>query len=308
MPIFSFRSAAVLSVLVATAAFASGAEQAPVRTVLLSEHPSDSTDHVYVRGQVVTVLRFEQPVDPAGTKMVAWEGRLEPVGVVGNKVVLEPLRDLARDEGIPLVVTLKDGTEIPFLLRPPKDAGWWTTDQQVNVFKNRESFAAMSSALTDALKKQQALVEENERFKKEENSVDHALATLLVQGQVAKTPFIRTRKAVLKNEDMDIIVEVFAGPGKAAAVVHLTNTYHSEPWRFGDALLTAELAAFTTRPFGLRKDRDEIASGQSGKIAVVVDQSAFTSKEGLVDLVLEIFREDGRQQVVVKLDHSLIQK
>jgi hypothetical protein len=125
---------------------------------------------------------------------------------------------------------------------------------------------------------------------------------------VKKTPFRKERTAVLKNEDMDIMVEVFSGPGKAAAVVHLTNTYNEEPWRFRDARLSADFSSHTARPFALRMDRAEIVPGQSGRIAVVADESAFTSKEGLVDLALEIFRQDGLQQVVVVMDHTLIRK
>jgi uncharacterized protein (TIGR02268 family) len=299
---------ALLLALAAPVALASDRDEVSVRTVQVSEHPEFSTDHVYVKGQVVTVLRFEQPVDAAKTKMLGWEGRLEPLGVVGNKVILEPVRDLASDEGIPLVVTLTDGTAIPFLLRPPQYEEWPWTDQQVNVVKNRESYAAMYSALTDALRKQKVIEEENARFKKEGNSVDHAFATLLANGQVKQTPFRRERKVVLKNEDMDIIVEVFSGPGKAAVVVHLTNTYNGEPWRFRDARLTSDLTAYTARPFALRLERAQIVHGQSGRIAVVADQSAFAGKEGLVDLALEIFREDGLQQVVVMLDHTLVHK
>ena len=52
-------------------------------------------------------------------------------------------------------------------------------DQQVNVFKNRDSYAAMHASLMDALAQNNALTEENERYRKEENSVDHAYATLL---------------------------------------------------------------------------------------------------------------------------------
>lgn len=90
-----------------------------MRPILLSERPTDGTHSIYVKGQVVTTLRFEQPVDAGRTKMMGWEGRLEPLAVVRNKVFLEPIRDLNRDEGIPLVGTLADGMEIPFLLRPP---------------------------------------------------------------------------------------------------------------------------------------------------------------------------------------------
>jgi hypothetical protein len=117
----------LLAVLVASTTLASEREKLVVRTLLLSEHPDNPTDYVYVKGQIVTVLRFEQPVNAAMTKMLSWEGRLEPLGVVGNKVILEPLRDLARSE-----------------------EAW--TDQQVDVFENRESYKAMFSALMRAQK------------------------------------------------------------------------------------------------------------------------------------------------------------
>ena len=56
-------------------------------------------------------------------------------------------------------------------------------------------------------------------------------------------------------------------------------------------------------------DRPSIVPGQTGRIAVVVDKSAFETKEGqLVDLALQIFRDDGLLQVAVALDHTLIRK
>jgi len=58
-------------------------------------------------------------------------------------VVLEPLRDLGRDEGVPLVVTLVDGTVVPLLVRPPRREHWGWTDYQVNVFKDRENYNAV---------------------------------------------------------------------------------------------------------------------------------------------------------------------
>jgi len=279
-----------------------------IRTLLMSDHPAQATPHIYVSGQVSTVLRFEQECDPANTRLQGWEGRFERPLVGSKKVVLEPLRDLDEDERIPLLVTLADGTEYSFLVRPPRGEKWAWTDHQVRVFKDRESYNAMHSALNDSLKRERKLREENERLKKEENSVDHAFATLLVNGEVKKTPFRNERAAVLKDGDMDIMVEVFSGPGKAAAVIHLTNTYNDEPWRFREARLTADLMPRTARPFALRMERPELVPGQSGRIAVVADQSAFESKEGLVNLALEIFREDGELQVVVNLDPTLIRK
>jgi hypothetical protein len=284
-----------------------------IRTEKLSDHPGNAADSVFVSGQVATVLRFEQDVDPARTKLLAWEGRFAPLLVGSKKVVIEPLRDLQRDERVPLLVTLVDGTEIAFIVRPPlnrEDGGWegWT-DHQVNVFKNHESYDAVLSSLYDSLKKERALSEENERFKMEENSVDHAYATLLANGEVKKTPF--RRKAIYrpKNEDMDMVVEVFSGQGKAAAVVTLTNTYHGDSWKFDGAYLTRDFTSVTAQPFALRMTRSAIVPGQTGTFAVVVDKKAFEVKDGvLADLAFQIFRGDGLLQVAVALEHTLIRE
>jgi hypothetical protein len=146
---------------------------------MISDHPGMSTSSVYVSGQIATVLHFEKDVDPTKTKLLGWEGRFEPLLVGSKMVVIMPIRDLNRDEVIPLLVTLVDGTEIPFIVKPQSLEKWGWTDHQVNVFKDREGYNAVLSSLNDSLKRERELSEENERFKKEENSVDHAYATLL---------------------------------------------------------------------------------------------------------------------------------
>lgn len=306
---FPPRRSVLFAVLVSSVALASGRhEQIVIRTEMISDHPGRSTRSVYVSGQIATVLRFEKDVDPAKTQLLGWEGRFEPLVVGGKMVVLVPIRDLSRDEAVPLLVTLVDETEIPFLVKPQSsETGGWT-DHQVNVFKNRDSYNAVLSSLNDSLKRERELREENERLKQEETSVDHALAALLVKGQWKKTPFRSEERAVLKDGDMGIEVETFSGPGKAAVVIRLTNTYSDEPWRFRDARLIAELHSYSSLPFALRMERAEIVPGQSGAIAVVMDQSAFESKGRLRDLVLEIFRQDGLRQVLVNVDHRLIRK
>ncbi|WP_309896368.1 DUF2381 family protein [Archangium sp.] len=298
----------LLLLLTAVAVARGPVEKTEIRTLLISEHPFALRHDIFVSGQVSTVLRFEQKCDPARTKLLDEGGRFEPLLIGGKKVVLEPLQDLAPDEWVPLLVTLEDGTAFSFLVRPPRPEKWGWTDHQVNVFKNRDSYNAMLSSLHDSLKRERGLREENERLKQEEGSVDHAFATLLAHGQTDKTPFRKEQKVVLKNEDMDITVELFSGPGKAAVVVHLTNTYNHEPWRFRDAQLTSERTSPKARPFALRLERAELVHGQSGRIAVVADQRAFESTEGLADLTLEIFREDGLQEVTVLVDHTLIRK
>ncbi|HLK99603.1 MAG TPA: DUF2381 family protein [Myxococcaceae bacterium] len=299
----------LFAVLVSSVALASGPhENIVIRTEMISDHPGRSTSSVYVSGQIATVLRFEKDVDPAKTKLLGWEGRFEPLLVGGRMVVIVPIRNLNRDEEVPLLVTLVDKTEVPFIVKPrSSETGGWT-DHQVNVFKNRDSFNAVLSSLNDSLKRERGLREENERLKQEETSVDHAFAALLLKGQWKKTPFRSEERAVLKDGDMGIEVETFSGPGKAAVVVRLTNTYSDEPWRFRDARLIADLHSYRSLPFAIRMDRAELVPGQSGAIAVVMDQSAFESKGRLQDLVLEIFRQDGLRQVLVNVDHRLIRK
>jgi hypothetical protein len=264
---------------------------------------------VYTGGRLATVLRFEKPCDPARTRMLGWEGHFEPLLVGGRSVVLYPLRDLTPEDRFLLLVTLTDGTEVPFLVTAlPQAPGLPVrgVDQQVNVFADREGYDAVLAALERSLLRERALSEQNERLLKEENSVDHAYATLLANGAVKQAPFRRERAIVLKGEGMDMTVQLFSGKGKAAAVVQLSNTISDQPWQLREARLTSDLTPRTARPFALRMNRAELVPGASGTLAVVVDKSAFVSEQGLVDLTLEIFRHDGIQQVAVLLEHTLV--
>ncbi len=308
---------ALLLVLVASVALARGPEsKVVIRTEMVSDHPAYSTNTLYVSGHVATVVRFEKDVDPSKTKLLGWEGRFEPLLVGSKKVVVEPIRDLDPDEALPLLVTLVDGTEIPFLVKPRIKEAWGWTDQQVNVFKDSESFDAVLSSLYDSLKRERELREENERIRKEnerarneEKSVDHAYATLLINGEVKKTPFRIEKVVRLKKDGMEMVFEVFSGPGKAAAVVTLSNTHYGKAWEFDGASLTDGSTSFPARPFALRVERSTIVPRQTGTVVVVVDKSAFESQDGkLVDHALQIFRGDGLLQVAVTLEHTLIRQ
>jgi len=303
----------LLLVLIASAALAGGPDDTTViRTLKVSDSPNQPTHAIYVAGQVATVLRFEQDVDPSKTRLLGWEGRFEPLLVGSKKVILEPLRDLNGDEGVPLLVTLKDGTEIPFLVRPKRRSVLAPSDHQVNVFKDHEGYSAVLASLHDSMVRERELSDENERLKKEENSVDHAFATLLANGQLKKTPFRREVTYRSKNAEMDTVVEVFSGPGKAAAVITLTNTYHDKPWQLERATLIhmpPDMTSATPRSFALRMNRASIVTGQSGTIAVVADKSAFMLETGqIADLTLQLFRGDGLLEVMVPMDHMLVRQ
>ncbi|NMO17401.1 DUF2381 family protein [Pyxidicoccus fallax] len=296
--------ATLLLLLLASAASAHERESLAVRSILLSEHPDNSTHRVYVKGQVATVLRFEKPVAQDKTRLLGWEGRFEPLVVADRRVLLEPLHDLASEEGVPLLVTLVDGTEVPFLLRPPdRDAAAWT-DQQVNVFEDRESYEAIHSALIRALKDNQTLEEENERLRQEETSPDHALAALLVSGAATQTPFVVKRRWFFKDVDADVEVRVFSGKTKAAVVFNITNRDSKQSWRLSRTR-SWNTASGQPRGVAVKTARPSIPPGESGSVAVVADRSAFMDKEGPGQLALELFRHDGQMQVQVVLDPRL---
>lgn len=296
----------LLVTLAASAALVGGErDNLAVRSILLSEHPDDATHRVYVKGQIVTTLRFEKPVDPVKTKMMGWEGRLEPLAVVRNKVLLEPIHDLDDDEAIPVVVTLVDGTEVSFLLRPPGRKGWSWTDQQVDVFKDRESHAAMHAALREALKKNEALTEENQRYRKEETSEDHALAALLASGALAQTPFKVVERFSGKDTDTEVDAQVLQGNNKAAVVFKIKNLAPEQPWSMKSARLVT-LDKGRERAVAVRATVREIIPGGTGVMAFVVDGGAFVEDDKLTSLSLEVYRHDGLRQAFVQLDPALI--
>lgn len=293
---------ALLAVLVASASLAG--ERSGVRTLLLSEHPDDATHRVYVAGQVITSLRFEQPVDAARTRLLGWEGRFEPLGVVGRKVILEPLRDLASDEGVPLLVTLQDGTELPFLLRPPAEDEERRPDQQVNVFRDSGSYEAMAAVLSHVTKEANALREENERLRKEETSEDHALAALLAAGAIKQTPFAAVKTYMGEDEDGRMQATLFRGKGKAAVVFKVTNLNAKKPWVVQRLRLTT-LPNGRERTAAVRATATSFAPGTSGVIAIVADKRAFSDEGRLTDLFLEVYRHDGLRTAYVTLEHRL---
>ncbi|AFE04644.1 hypothetical protein COCOR_02437 [Corallococcus coralloides DSM 2259] len=304
------RFALALALLLTTAeAIARAQEELAIRTVLLSEHPSDSAPTLYVKGKVATVLRFETSVDPARTRMLAWEGRFEPLLAGGRKVVVEPLRDLGEDEGVPLLVTLANGKQVPFLLKPAEEGGRNAVDQQVNVFEDPRGYDAMYSTLMDSLKQRRALEDENHRLREEEHSADHALATLLAQGNLKHTPFTRRQGWRLKEEGADILVEVLSSKTlpKMAVLFTLTNRDAKKPWRMMEARLST-VSGGNSRAFALRMQQEEIAPGAMGRIAVVADDSAFQSPQGLEQLALELFRSDGLSQAYLVLEQRFIRE
>ena len=169
----------LLLVLVASVAVAG--DRAPrVRNVYLRDDPKNEVPRVYVTGQVATVLRFQQPCDPARTKMRDWEGRFEPVVCAGKRVLVEPLQNLEPEDRFLLLVTLADGKELPFTLTAIGQEWQWP-DQQVNVFLDPETRDALRARLEDTRTRERLLEEATLRYGREDTE-DHALARLVSRG------------------------------------------------------------------------------------------------------------------------------
>ncbi|WP_158502162.1 DUF2381 family protein [Vitiosangium sp. GDMCC 1.1324] len=286
-----------------------------VRSAYIQDRPNDRVEQLFVTPDVTTVLQFQQSCDHAGTKMLGWEGRFAPVECVGKRVLLEPLQALEPEERFLLVVTLTDGTEVPFtLLAAGRDETRWP-DQQVNVFLDPDSRDALQAQLKETRERERRLEEASYRHYKEDTA-DHALAKLLVTGAINQTSFVERKKRIVKSEDgATIVVRIYGGKAKAAVLFTVTNRHPSKPWSLAEARLVTtrpgedQRPPFLfgeARPFALRADRDEIAPGETGNIAVVVDKSAFDTESGLVNtLALELYRHDGLMDTHVLLERRL---
>jgi uncharacterized protein (TIGR02268 family) len=294
-----------LLLLVLVASVASSKEQDVVeKNIYLSQHPAETAHRVYVAGRVATVLRFEAHVDQAQTRMIGWEGWFEPLLVGGKKVVLEPLRDIEPGDRFMLLVTLTDGTAIPFIVtsrQQPLD-GRREADQQVNVFQSLDSSSAVQASLYASLERERDLREKVERYERED-SADHALAALLAKDAIRQTPFRPQEKWVLREGDVEFAVQTFKGKGKAGVIFKITNQ-ESHPWKLKMARLYTA-TGWKDRPFALRMNRDEISPGTTGYVAVVADKSAFEVAKGVEPLLLELYRSDGYRQLFVLLDPTL---
>jgi len=281
------------------------------RNIYLSDEPKAEVPSVYVAGEMVTVLRFEKPCDRERTKLLGWEGRFEPVECVGKKVLVEPLKDLKPEDGFLLVVTLANGKELPFTVTARNEQ----FDHQVNVFPDNETKGALQSRLEYSQYKERILKEQNERYRKEETSIDHALAALLAKGALKMTPFRQQYVSLVKNpRGAEILVTVLTSnkpdskkPDKVAAIINLKNNSPSETWSLMEARLVAE-GSGEQRPFALRAAQESWGpGGESGQIAVVFDAGAFDFNDSPDRLVLELFRQgSGIREAWVFLERHML--
>ncbi|WP_224244408.1 DUF2381 family protein [Hyalangium gracile] len=291
----------LLGLLVASAASAKDREFR-VRNVILPNGPDQRARPIYVAGEVATVLRFETDVDPRRTKLEGWEGRFEPPGVAGRVVVLVPLYDLTSEDRIPLVVTMVDGTQWPFTVTADNAS----VDHQVNLLRDRDHDRYMRASLAEARVMERIYREKFEKLE-QEDTIDHALASLLAKGAIKMTPFRERKSWLLKDEGEGTEIQVFVYTSRSrdkAAVVLSVRNGNPEPWSLLEARLRTSKEE--RRPFAMRTSGAFLHEGTRGRVAFVIDGHAFDAAGGPERLVLEIFRQDGLKEAIVELDPSLL--
>ncbi|OJH33869.1 DUF2381 family protein [Cystobacter ferrugineus] len=306
---------ALFLVLVASVAMAR--ERIPsVRSVYVRNSEWETANQLFVTRDVTTVLRFQQSCTEAGTKMLGWEGRFEPVQCAGKRVLVEPIQKLEPEDRFLLVVRLADGTEVPFTVSGSswKEGEW--PDQQVNVFLKPDDPDALRNQLEESKARERELWEQLRVESFTGSSENHTLAALLTQGAVRFTPFVFRKAWIFKNEDSNIQASVLTdGKEKVAVLFRVTNKASSNPWRLMDARLFVLPPGFQpplfvgeARPFALRTDKKVIPPGETGFVAVVADKSVFDPPRGPSNLTLGIFRHDGMLAAHVTLDRRLFKK
>jgi uncharacterized protein (TIGR02268 family) len=266
----------------------------PQRTALfyLKGDPGQPVQSVHVAAEVATNLMFPGEVDPALTKLIGGDGRFEPLMISGRSVVIVPLRDLSEGETFSLIVTLKDGTAVPFDLRAPRLHD--SSDGQVDVHLYQEETTSVRQALQLARSRVEALTSENERHVQEDASVNHALAGLLAQGRTDLTPFKEMGTKMLRESGINLKVITLrprdqrSDLGKAAVVVRVTNTDPKTNWALDEVRLLSAVSR-DMKPFALRASAPTIAPGETAAVAVVMDLAAF-GPDQKDHLVLELWR------------------
>lgn len=308
-PAYAIQKAVLLACLAGVTT--AGAHPKPIprkysavhRALILSNDSASKVPELFVTGRVVTVLRFEQPCDRERTKMLGWEGRFEPVECVGKKVLIEPLKDLKPEDRLLLVVTLADGSELPFTVTADEAR----RDMQVDVYPDPESPDAVRVAL-DRQRKENDRLQAIVRQQKDDiawrgkvaTSEDHALALLFAKGKASLMGFKELDKTLVRDEGAEILISTLVATEKstnrkAVVVFEVTNTDPERPWVPGAA------AIYTVKtgeqvPFVFWGWPASIAPGQTGRVALVTDLSSFDLANNGDEIAFEIYRDGGRAQ------------
>ncbi|HVE87946.1 MAG TPA: DUF2381 family protein [Myxococcales bacterium] len=266
--------------------------------------PDQPVPSIHVAGEAATNLMFPGDVDPERTKLVGGDGRFEPLMISRRSVVIVPVRDLASDESFSLLVTLKDGTEIPFSLKAPRAHD--TTDGQVDVHLDQDDDQAIRRMLLSTRSRMEKLTAENERHAQEELSADHALAALLAGGKVQLTPFAVYNTKLLEDDGVALKVVLYKRRipkidlDRSAVVFELTNNGDKRAWEFDEVRLLS-IPSMESWPFAMRASSASVGPGETGRFAMVIATDSLKTGADADQFLLELWRAGGSRQAAVEL-------
>lgn len=271
------------------------------RSIWVSPDSLERASEVYVVGGTGTLLRFEEDVSPQGTELFGGEGQFE-LGITEGWVIVAPRRDLARGDRFLLLVTLKDGTQLPFTIAPASGLG----DGQVNVFAASRTPQALLRELERERERTALLQAELQREREEKVSVDHALAALVVQDETAVAQFVSFERWTFREEPIWVQAVLYSTAedspvaGKVAVVFDVVNHETSGSWDFQEVRLTT-LEGGKAKPLAVRVSQNSVAPGKAGRIAVVTDLRSLALEETDTTLVFELFRKSGVRQAYIQV-------
>lgn len=305
----TLRALLVGLAVVSGASGAQGVPRIPLRppTVVsrIISLPQNSTvPELYVEREVSVVLRFQKRCDPSRTRLLDAEGYFMPLMMPSPETIMLTAhqRISPLDRFRLLVYFDSDNTPQPFVVTGHDR----TVDQQVNVISDPGSVQALEWRLADVSRRDWLTGLENERLRMESMSPIYALATLLAFGAEDQTPFLPGKALTFETEHAATSIRLCRGKGNAAAIIRITNK-DKVSWKLLEARLSVE-ASGESRPFALRMDRPEILPAATGTLAVVVNKAAFFKGTRTVNLRLSLYRDDGREHAVIKMEQYLVQR
>ncbi|HVE85751.1 MAG TPA: DUF2381 family protein [Myxococcales bacterium] len=266
-----------------------------VRSLVVRQSSLERVPDVYVAGGVPTILHLPAKVLARGTGIRGGARRFKLV-MGSDQVLVTPTRGLAKGERFPLVVALADGTIIPLSLTgAPEDQN---TDGLVEISREPENAEELRVQLASMTARAQGFEVGLRQALLEQDSEAFSLAGLLAGGQAKLTPFVKVRSRYLfEGANERVFITTFApGPGGeqftslVGAVFRITNK-SALPL---DVSVGRALANSADVPVAIRAQPRIIPPGGEGKVAMVVDSTAF-GPDGSEKLQLDVFARVGRE-------------
>jgi uncharacterized protein (TIGR02268 family) len=259
-----------------------------VRDIFLPSQQDGPAPDIYVDARHATVLRFEDSLVPVSVHVPDWKGRFEQPLAHGQSVLLVPLVKLHEHERIPLLITLQDGTPVPFsLVASPA-----IPDQQVNVLLRSGSCTDVRHQLESERERREALQQQLQDSERERSSPEHALAVLLSDERTENLFKAADKTDRIELAGVNIEIKRFRLEHLSAVLFILKVSDPGLPWTLHKVEVTRE-GSGEPHAFALSSWPDPANALGTRRIAVVMEASPEGNKEPTIIHLHE--RQGGRR-------------